>query len=174
MPRPTNDVLTEDDGLFGQGLRRCRTCDSVLSVSDFGRYGRDRHGLQKSCKPCTNSRNREKYYPNLTEEAKERRRENVRKWRANLSDEERRQVNRKANIRQLYKISVEEYDEYLSKPCEICGRPSEHLDHDHDTEKIRAALCAACNVALGGFKDNPDLLRAAADYVERHKPPAVR
>ena len=168
MPRPTNDVIEEADRLFEQGFRRCRTCDEVLPVSDFGRSGRDRHGLQSSCKSCTNSRNREKYYPRRSEEAKERQRQHQRNWRANLSDEERRQANRKANIRQLYGITVEEYDEYLSKPCEICGVPSDHLDHNHATGKIRAALCAACNVALGGFKDNPSLLRAAADYLERH------
>lgn len=32
---------------------------------------------------------------------------------------------------------------------------------------VRALLCHRCNLAIGGFSDNPDLLRAAISYLER-------
>jgi hypothetical protein len=32
---------------------------------------------------------------------------------------------------------------------------------------VRALLCHHCNVSLGRFKDDPALLRAAADYLEK-------
>lgn len=43
------------------------------------------------------------------------------------------------------------------------------VDHCHVTGKIRALLCTTCNTALGGFKDDPALLRKAAEYIEKHK-----
>ncbi|MET7299029.1 endonuclease VII domain-containing protein [Embleya sp. NPDC005575] len=51
--------------------------------------------------------------------------------------------------------------------CPIC-RPTklEHVDHDHETGRVRAVLCFNCNAALGMFKDRPDALRRAATYVE--------
>ena len=62
--------------------------------------------------------------------------------------------------------------------CAICGKAETHLsrkgeitrlaiDHDHVTGAIRALLCHACNVGIGTFGDDPDLLRAAASYIER-------
>jgi len=44
-----------------------------------------------------------------------------------------------------------------------------HIDHDHGTGAIRGLLCAACNTAIGLFQNNPTHLRAAADYLERHR-----
>ena len=54
--------------------------------------------------------------------------------------------------------------------CAICGAPEpEHLDHDHLTGRIRALLCQRCNQGLGLLRDDPTVLRAAADYVEEHR-----
>lgn len=51
--------------------------------------------------------------------------------------------------------------------CPICLRPGpEHVDHDHETGRVRGALCFSCNAALGQFKDRPDVMRRAAAYVE--------
>lgn len=43
------------------------------------------------------------------------------------------------------------------------------VDHDHKTGKVRKLLCHNCNRALGLFKDNPELMRKAASYVEEHR-----
>lgn len=43
------------------------------------------------------------------------------------------------------------------------------VDHDHKTGKVRKLLCHNCNRALGLFKDNPELMRKAAIYVEDHR-----
>jgi hypothetical protein len=52
--------------------------------------------------------------------------------------------------------------------CEICKNEDALLnrDHDHDSGEARGWLCGSCNRGLGLFKDNPELLRAAALYVE--------
>lgn len=52
--------------------------------------------------------------------------------------------------------------------CAVCGeRRAVHVDHDHDTKRVRGILCELCNGFLGAFNDDPDLLRAAIKYLER-------
>ena len=58
--------------------------------------------------------------------------------------------------------------------CELCGYPSVdgkalHLDHCHATGVFRGWLCTNCNRGLGHFRDNPELLRKAASYLEASK-----
>ncbi len=43
---------------------------------------------------------------------------------------------------------------------------SVHADHDHISLRQRALLCSSCNRGLGCFKDSPDTLRLAAEYLE--------
>lgn len=55
--------------------------------------------------------------------------------------------------------------------CEVCGvEPPNcglHLDHDHESGAFRGWLCRDCNTALGLAGDNPERLRALADYLDR-------
>jgi hypothetical protein len=51
--------------------------------------------------------------------------------------------------------------------CAICGEAKEKMrvDHDHKTGAIRGILCNDCNLALGGFGDDPSLLSSALNYL---------
>jgi len=52
--------------------------------------------------------------------------------------------------------------------CEICGQATQkalHLDHDHITGAFRGWLCGPCNLGIGSFRDNSDLLVSAARYI---------
>lgn len=57
--------------------------------------------------------------------------------------------------------------------CAICyQRPKSRnlcVDHCHTSGKIRGLLCANCNHGLGNFKDNPKILRRAANYLKKSK-----
>lgn len=54
--------------------------------------------------------------------------------------------------------------------CGICRTAlAAHVDHDHDTGEVRELSCFNCNGGLGQVKDDPEVLRAAADHVERHR-----
>lgn len=41
------------------------------------------------------------------------------------------------------------------------------LDHDHETNQIRGVLCHHCNSGLGMFRDSPERLQNAIDYLKR-------
>lgn len=81
--------------------------------------------------------------------------------------------NKKSVLKAKYGLSWEEYQEMFESQngvCAICKESEEgrmlSVDHKHDeTEKIRGLLCGTCNRALGLFKDDPELLQAAKEYV---------
>jgi hypothetical protein len=84
-------------------------------------------------------------------------------------------------LRSTYGITMDDYDRMLEEQdfrCAVCRTPepggARHMvrwvvDHDHATGKVRALLCHSCNFGLGKFRDDPELLRQAADYVEMHR-----
>lgn len=51
--------------------------------------------------------------------------------------------------------------------CAICGDTESTMcvDHDHVTKKVRGILCSSCNLGLGKFKDDPELLEFARIYL---------
>lgn len=52
--------------------------------------------------------------------------------------------------------------------CKICGQLKKlNVDHDHATGEVRGLLCHGCNVGIGFFRDSPELLRSAIDYLVR-------
>lgn len=53
--------------------------------------------------------------------------------------------------------------------CAICREQPERLvvDHCHESDWVRGLLCQSCNQGLGMFRDRPDVMRAAAGYVEQ-------
>ena len=90
---------------------------------------------------------------------------------------------RRQNLRQ-YGLDEAAYSE-LGDTCRICGavepgygRKNFFIDHDHACcppspgrkrscgECVRGLLCGDCNFGLSKFKDDPKLLRKAADYIE--------
>lgn len=59
--------------------------------------------------------------------------------------------------------------------CYICGeeKPLE-ADHCHRTGRRRHLLCGGCNKVLGFARERPEVLRAAAEYLEESVIDAVR
>lgn len=72
-------------------------------------------------------------------------------------------------LRKRYGLTLDEYEKLSASGCAICGVSAGSrrlcVDHDHKTGKIRGILCGNCNSGLGRFKDDPELLRKAAQYL---------
>ena len=86
----------------------------------------------------------------------------------------RRQAARNTRLRATYGLSAEDYQrlfEAQGGKCAICRETRTSnlaVDHCHKTEAVRGLLCARCNSQLlaRGARDNPEVLRRAADYLE--------
>jgi len=106
-----------------------------------------------------------KHLPSQSNEARK-----ARYHKPRTAEQEERRLARQLRKRaKIYGITPEEYVGYLAEPCGICGADSEHLDHDHDTGKVRGGLCARCNKAIGFMEDDPGLLQKAVEYLEYHR-----
>ena len=104
------------------------------------------------------------------------RRKRTREWNAKHS--KTKTLNR--NLVRSFGITLEEYNAMLVAQdglCAICGQPPTntspknwrlHVDHCHTCSGIRMLLCSTCNNGLGCFKDSPELLRKAIDYLAKH------
>ncbi len=95
---------------------------------------------------------------------------------------QRRKERERRRTLALYGLTQAEYEGLVKRQqnrCAICkttkvgGPPTRrgywHIDHDHVTGQIRGLLCARCNLGLGNFSDDPELLAAAARYVAKHR-----
>lgn len=145
---------------------------------------RAKDGLQERCKPCFSSYNKA-IYAEKKDEIKARnaawQREN--KDKRKLYQLRHRQKLGPAKIREkevlrIYGLASEQLEEMKARQkgvCAICEKSTEWeskkgelvIDHDHKSGKVRGLLCHPCNTALGLMSDDPQRLRAAADYIKR-------
>lgn len=76
--------------------------------------------------------------------------------RSIVDDEKRKKYDRRSYIKRTYGITRSAYLQQLEEQnglCKFCKKhPATHIDHNHDTGKIRGILCNPCNVALGTFE----------------------
>lgn len=80
----------------------------------------------------------------------------------------------------LYGLTQEAFNEMLQRQngvCAVCRNPAGkrrlHVDHDHQSKKVRAILCTRCNCAIGLAKESPKILRDLAEYLEYHRDHSV-
>ncbi len=124
----------------------------------------------KTCKTCTITKSSEEFYSKRAS-CKQCDRERV-------LDKDK-EKNRK--LKYYYGISLDEYNEMLFDQgggCKICSRSPEEVgtlvvDHDHNCHPgrrscrdcIRGLLCQDCNIGLGKFFHNMEILLEAQKYL---------
>jgi hypothetical protein len=71
-----------------------------------------------------------------------------------------------------YGLTPAKYDKLFIKQggkCALCRMtPQEglHVDHDHNTGKIRGLLCRKCNTGLGKLGDTAESVQRAVKYLQ--------
>jgi hypothetical protein len=86
---------------------------------------------------------------------------------------ERKRAMRDGYYRRTFGMSADDFDALLESQgggCAICGKRPErqaslHVDHCHDSGRVRGIVCVNCNQGLGQFGDDPELLERAAAYL---------
>lgn len=156
--------------LFDCDYKLCSRCKEGKPTSDFGNVctPKNRFGIRRKipdsvCRKCNTE---------------------VRSaWRRKHPDREAK-TQRKAKLKVYEGMTLEEYGEMLERQngvCAICKKTCStkyksgkvrdlSVDHDHDTGKVRGLLCNACNLGIGKFNDDAELLKAAAEYLCKRNP----
>jgi DNA-directed RNA polymerase subunit RPC12/RpoP len=129
-------------------MKKCTKCGLEKPLSEFCKQKLGKDGLKSSCKKCGSES-----YKNWAKQNWEKRRNINLKWSYGIDFSHFKQIKEAQNNK-----------------CAICSTSFEnekhtHLDHDHDTNKIRGILCNHCNRGLGAFKDSIQLLTKAIEYI---------
>lgn len=145
----------------------CPRCETTKPVDA---YGRRRNGaLMGYCRPCMASYD---VAYRQDENGAENKRRASQKW----SEGPRKEY----DLQRTYGIGVADYEALLERQggcCAICGADTPrqtlgerhwNVDHCHSTDRVRGLLCNSCNLGIGKFGDDPDLLDAAAMYLRTH------
>lgn len=135
--------------LIAGTMKKCTKCSEIKMVTDFPVNAKLLIGYDSHCKRCKNSY---------------------------TSKESHQLSSLKNHLKTKYDMTIEEYENMLNDQgfvCKICGDfPEEgkrlHVDHNHETGKVRALLCSHCNSAIAFAKEDPKRLHAMEKYLEEY------
>ncbi len=133
-------------------MKTCRRCLVEKPADRFSPTKKNRDGLQSYCKEC-----------------------NAAYARATNNPER----NKRTNLKRLYNLSLEAYEALViiqDGLCACCGEKPPlitrkdgvewdrlHVDHDHNTGRIRGLVCVKCNrLFTEGWDNAPALCKAIA------------
>jgi len=147
-------------------MKPCTTCKKVKPLTDF--YNHVKHGPRPECKACSKERNAKNWKRNKKSIV-----DKNNEWRE-VNKDKLAIYTRKQTLRRKYGITPEVYGQMLksqSNTCAICELASDKIlcvDHSHETGKVRALLCNACNTALGLLKEDIKIVESLKRYILEH------
>lgn len=156
----------------------CKACNQDLPDDKFGKSyhvlasGERKAYLRSTCMVCYRNKHME------DPAKREIHRKGSSNWYKNNPQLAKNQRLRK------YGITLDQYNDLRQNQnykCAICNKHETtvaqgrayttdhalHVDHCHDSGKIRGLLCTNCNTILGKCHDNPDVLKNAINYLTR-------
>lgn len=138
------------------GKKRCSRCRKYKAFDEFYKDKTLAYGLRTECIICRREIEKGYYHRDKS------------KSRARFR-------------RYLYGIEPEDFErmwEEQGRACKMCGvhldkefgrmKNTCHVDHDHETGKVRGLLCLQCNSLLGMAQNRPGILLAAMRYLKEN------
>lgn len=173
----TVDELMNQLSLLGTSVRLCPNCGGLVPA--------DRRSDAIYCgPPCTKSASAKRVRAAASAEKKRKRQDRwnlVRRMKragTYVPKPSKYTCELDMRLQKRFGISLLDWQAQHAKQggcCAICEkeveqRPSHrtHTDHCHRTGRFRGILCHQCNTALGDFRDDPELLLKAVQYLKRH------
>ena len=128
-------------------MKQCSKCKQLKEISEFNKSENSKDKKQGYCRDCNKKQ--------------------LKEWMKNNPD---------FDLLYRYNITGEEKARMIKQQnnvCAICKNEfvnsnDKHVDHCHDSNKIRGVLCKHCNLGLGHFRDSPKLLQRAIFYLDYH------
>lgn len=175
---------------------KCTKCKLNKNISEFYKSKRHKLGYISTCKNCESLRHSKKYDPERRRKHYVENKETYLLRSKVYNDKNKELIKKKNkqyynnNKVQFLEYSWKskgilnkdsnpfkkaDFDELFLKAggcCEICKTTiPKHVkgfvvDHCHVTGFARGILCALCNTALGGFRDDVKILKAAVEYLK--------
>ena len=138
-------------------MLNCSKCGESKAYTEFFKESTSSRGYRYACKKCEAHRFKDYVaQPGIKERKAE--------------------IKRRNNRKRSYNFPPELFDERFAEQGQVCaickspdagGRGAFHADHDHQMMEPRGVLCHNCNVGLGNFQDNEEILIAAIEYVRK-------
>lgn len=135
----------------------CTRCKEEKPLDNFGKQSKNKDGLMYICKSCVSEYHKARY-----------------------ADPKYKDYQRNISLKATYGITLDEYNIMLDEQggvCAICEQPERRkhprtsdpmllaVDHDHNTNQVRALLCSTCNIMLGHAQDDISILAKAIQYL---------
>jgi hypothetical protein len=141
---------------------------------------RDYHARNKELIAARDKARRKKHAVKIAARAKTYRRKHAarinarwRAWYKGYSARNRRRI-WLTDVKKNYGLSseiIEQLERWQKGKCAICRTPfmfkTPHVDHCHQTGKLRGLLCSFCNSGIAHFNDDPRRIRHAISYLVR-------
>ena len=158
--------------------KHCNRCGADKPLAAF--YVSPKGRIESHCRECISSYRSDYYERNRLDIKKRRgpynieyarlRRQDpkvrdksiaaIRAWWRNLSPHERKKLNQRKKLLKRYGLTLEQWAvmrDAQNGLCAICEQPPAknrdlHVDHCHETGKVRGLLCLRCNTSIEWFE----------------------
>ncbi|MER5558531.1 endonuclease VII domain-containing protein [Streptomyces sp. NPDC048491] len=173
-------------------MKRCSRCERMLSWEAFAKNRASRDGYQVYCRECSAAYHQQRQVArgkNVRPRVKAPEGHKFCRTCGTIKPHSEWSRNRRASdgfatlcksckaakgrarhLQRSYGLTEADRDSLVESQmglCVIClSAPAVHVDHCHQTGRVRGVLCFNCNSAIGKLGDDPDTVRRAAAYLE--------
>ncbi len=162
----------------------CNECKRAYERDYHARHKETRNAKRRiDALPLNQVKKRRAYDRSRDDQDRHSDKEKRRRWWSRYDAQPERRTDLHAHaVKRRYGLDREGYARLVKAQdglCAACGKPERVkirgkiarlcVDHDHQTNEVRALLCNTCNRALGLLNEDPNVLFELANYILRFR-----